>query len=205
MSDVKRSTVHNVTREQFELYAAISSVKAQYNSIPYITQVVQNTVNDRLVSPRRGDVVIYGGYIFFHDGKALVKPDDGKYIPSIFKVPTEFPVDYWSDIHTHSCLHVLSFDTSLLPVKYIVEQFACNDNVEIDYIKIDTKSSPFYVFVARRSTFSGTTAGALEAFRKHGRCYRLSQLQFVLDELEEALKVSKFPSDIWNRSVCIIY
>ncbi len=111
---------------------------------PVTASILQRILVARGADPRRGDAIrmqfvsyrCYG--VYFYDGKQVILPEDepSDYfrVPSEFKVPTEFPIDYWEHTTFTGYSHTgdICFDVAIIkdmselkPVKTMMKVPIC--------------------------------------------------------------------------------
>jgi hypothetical protein len=152
---------------------------------------------------QRGDAVRYAfmGYrcygVFFYDGAKVIPPEDedSDYygVPSTFKVPTEFPVDYWNDIGFVRWSHCgdFCFDMNAIPPsvdgKIELKPLTTNEHAELSYaeFKIVDDGKTWYILVEHDG--DSTADSVLEKFLTTKRCFVKPPFEFDDDELKPAL------------------
>lgn len=149
--------------------------------------------------PKRGDIIQINGHgeYFWNGEKAILSGRPITFIPSEFKIPKEFSIDYWDDCLVHfndSEIGDFCYDTSEIkkpPTKReeisILIEWIPNDLVNIIFEYIDTSlkevfccrssvsifkdiSTDFYIFLEHDEK---EKEKSLERFFETGRCYKL--------------------------------
>lgn len=173
---------------------------------PAITQVLTEILLARHASLKRGDAVRmqFIGYrcygIYFWDGKHVIPPEeeDSDYfgLPSAFKVPTEFALDYWDDVGFVGWSHHgdYCFDVAAVQGRLTERPLAINDYRSLTYATASVGGQDWYFifssenFIASREKKDWREPGLLRQFLRTGRCFNGDHdLEFEDAELEAAL------------------
>jgi hypothetical protein len=192
-------------------------------SSPVIASIVERILITRKANLVRGDCIrlqfiAYRGYgTYFYDGSHVItaEEEDSDYerIPSQFKIPTEFPVDYWNDTGFVGYCYTgdYNFDTQLLNQNLQFKHLYVNDCLSLMIADIEINNVKWYIFTAFESgAEKELTAKQLKfhkklfkQFLKDGKCHDLDKLDCytTCEELDEALGFKS--NDIITYSIVI--
>jgi hypothetical protein len=182
------------------------------NTNPKLVQVLQQIVHDEKIPVERGDIVkldldplgnnntkchdpLDTNGILFWNGQKLVLPHEHPMcdrigVPDEFKVPTEFPLSYWSNVDEHLYAEdgPLCFDVSQLPE---MPQKPLFENEDYGYYRIFLRNQPLHAYYIFYSMESKTN---MTLFWETGRChpfYPESRISAFSDEIVAAVKTMK--------------
>lgn len=188
---------------------------------PVIASAAHLALKERKADLKRGDVIILqfaqpkSAGFYFYDGETVI-PSDFHYshdlarIPWTFKVPTEFPVDYW-DIFTFDILSrtgQFCFDMSLVPKKLDVKKVQTGKVNKTETLWRDGRligdvymavvgetQNSYYLFFAVGC--GEPVDKEVDRFIKTGRCHNWNSLYIYLElSLKERYMPSWLPKGV---------
>ncbi|AYV81160.1 MAG: hypothetical protein Harvfovirus19_5 [Harvfovirus sp.] len=190
-----------------------------------LAQIIDEILTKRNADLVRGDCislqfVAYRGYgTYFYSGEKVIcaadEDSDYERVPTEFKIPTEFSIDYWDDAGFTGYSHTgdFNFDIGLVPKDLTFKHFlhgGCGASVMYATVLLsDIKWYIFSVFETADESpkltkkYHNIHKKIYKKFLEDGKCFDLRKLFVYLDEEVVSEGLSFDSSDIAGSSIVI--